>query len=898
MPTFRRKRVVLVEPSAALLHAAKTRPEKEVYYLAQTGEIFETYEEYAARLSFYKLKHFQCEVSGKSNLDYFQALDSEAQEARTMHSRFPEQLKPAILKAVQWQVMGRLDHLVEAVYERFKDRYFAGERVLVEIQGDKFLARIAQVFPPRPTSPIKNNYLPHKSPSMSRRSPGPEERPCHVVLGDLKIPVKDADIDDPAAYIYKVQIIEEESGKGADSRSDKKLSAKERDAREVNRQKWSGSIMEVRCNELSRDRLSFSKSILRRFIRDCVDRDAAVASPWTVKPSIAERYGVSSEMPEETRKGVDAIKRKESDKRRKVFDDKEGPPSKKRKSEEGPDAVPPLPVPSPVKVEEVKKEKKKPIRYPTEDLDIRLTDKEIKSGMKVRRPTPSRSTLPFGEDPAAFEGFLMSYNFLCVYGQILHLSAFTLDDYEHALRHSLQHPVQLIYEIHSTLIYNLRTVPFERHSAVVSLLNSKDAEPERCLGVTIDQLTAAMADIGNNWERVPLRHSEQREGWEDALVGCLKDHATTSDFPRLREILTRLLFAPDISIDSPSSGESPSAASSPPPTTLSVPSTPQERYHTLPPADKIAILSFMCGLAVSSKTIHAHMEACEESLTALRKEKIEVNRTKKQLLEDMATLLGEAQEVVESAEANGGEQSDHPPSASEESEAVASRKKPKKKAQGGSAKQREAARAKMTAAKQALAERRRLDEEVNKLERRLEGIEREFRKLFGAIRVKPMGRDRFYNRVWWFDGMGSASLLGSGGSVQYGTGRVFVQGPSEFDVLLLEKVEGDLAARRRDEEGEEGVLGVGQWAVYENVDEVEQFIAWLNPKGVRELALKNAMTKWWTHIAPGMRKRAADLETHAKLPDARRSQRKSGGIGELGREPYMQWINRRASSGA
>jgi bromodomain adjacent to zinc finger domain protein 1A len=27
--------------------------------------------------------------------------------------------------------MGRLDHLVEAVYERFKDRYFVGESALL-----------------------------------------------------------------------------------------------------------------------------------------------------------------------------------------------------------------------------------------------------------------------------------------------------------------------------------------------------------------------------------------------------------------------------------------------------------------------------------------------------------------------------------------------------------------------------------------------------------------------------------------------------------------------------------------------------------------------------------------------------------------------------------------------
>jgi hypothetical protein len=128
MPTCRRKRVVLTEPSDALLQAAASDPPREVYYLQQTGEIFESYEyvssffysyspsflspfirAYAARMSFYRLKQFQCEVTGKSGLDYFQALDSERQEARTLHSRFSEPLKPAVLKAVQWR-MSQLYH--------------------------------------------------------------------------------------------------------------------------------------------------------------------------------------------------------------------------------------------------------------------------------------------------------------------------------------------------------------------------------------------------------------------------------------------------------------------------------------------------------------------------------------------------------------------------------------------------------------------------------------------------------------------------------------------------------------------------------------------------------------------------------------------------------------------
>ena len=137
------------------------------------------------------------------------------------------------------------------------------------------------------------------------------------------------------------------------------------------------------------------------------------------------------------------------------------------------------------------------------------------------------------------------------------------------------------------------------------------------------------------------------------------------------------------------------------------------------------------------------------------------------------------------------------------------------------AKQREAARAKAASVKQAIAEHRRLDEEVNKLERRLEGIEREFRQLLGSVRVKPMGKDRFYNRIWWFDGMGSASLHGSGGIVQYGTGRLFIQGPSVFDQEILDRRDqGDVHVRRLEEEGEEEMLGVGEWAVYTDLEEV------------------------------------------------------------------------------
>lgn len=897
MPTCRRKRVVLTEPSSHLLDAAKSDPHRKVFYLETTGEVFDTYEEYAARMSFYRLKQFQCEVTGKSGLDYFQALASERHEARTLHSRFPEPLKAAVLKSVQWQVIGRLDHLVEAVFDRFKDRYFKDEKIIVDLAGVRYLARIDRVYPPKFSDPkVRDSFK--NAPANAL-----EKEELHVAGCDLGMSLEEANqLDNPELYYYWCLLLEMDKEKGHEKGKGKAVDKSD---------KLLGSLVEVRCPMMSRDRLAFSKSILRRFIRDCVDRDPAVASPWTVKPTIAKRFGVDSQMPEETREHVEDVRKGEIDKRKKVWEDKEGPPSKKHKKmtaaqeerankaalrEEKKDRDR-LDKQQQAKDEAerlaAEKKKKKPVRYPTEDLDITITDKDRKAGVKITRPHANRAILPFSETPGTFESFLLAWNFLVVYGHPLHLSSFTLDEFEAAIRHSIpEMPCSLLGEVHSTLVYNLRTVPFVRHGALLSFLKYKDdqfekgEEDDTCHGVTVDQLMAAMADVGNNWERVPLRFSEGRDGWEEAVVGCLKDHANLNNFPRIREVMTKLLFAPEMGDDTVGSS---SRATTPTTYSLSVPASPRERYYCLPMEDRIAILSFMCNLAISSKAIHVHMESCEEQLTALRKEKIEVNRQKKAYIEEMNNLLGETKDA-------GSASASATPGASGEDVDMADLELLEgPKSVTSHSKDREAARAKQASQKQALAEHRRLDEEVNKIERRLEGIERDFRKLLGAVRVKPLGRDRFYNRVWWFDGMGAASLVGIGGNTQYGTGRIFIQGPSEFDMEILKQREKEgIASRRVEEEGEYGVLKSNEWAVYSELEELEELVAWLNPKGHRDLALKNALTKWWPHITAGMKKRIADANAKAQLPDARRSSRTKGAGIDVAREPYMEWVNRKA----
>jgi bromodomain adjacent to zinc finger domain protein 1A len=152
-------------------------------------------------------------------------------------------------------------------------------------------------------------------------------------------------------------------------------------------------------------------------------------------------------MPEETKSHVEDVRKGEIDKRKKAWEDKEGPPTKKQKKmtaaqEEKGNAISQVLSKRSLiylcaaekKEKEAKekaekqrlakeeaerlaaeKKKKKPIRYPTEDLDIQVSDKDKKAGAKVQRPLASRA-LPFNENPSVFESFLLAWNFLVVYG--------------------------------------------------------------------------------------------------------------------------------------------------------------------------------------------------------------------------------------------------------------------------------------------------------------------------------------------------------------------------------------------------------------------------------------------------------------------------------------------------
>lgn len=91
---------------------------------------------------------WSCCLTGKSNLTYAEALESE-ENARRMLSRFPVELKvPVLFVASKTKRTGFLD-MAEDVFLFVKDRYFVGESVESASSGYKWKdARVIEVIPP------------------------------------------------------------------------------------------------------------------------------------------------------------------------------------------------------------------------------------------------------------------------------------------------------------------------------------------------------------------------------------------------------------------------------------------------------------------------------------------------------------------------------------------------------------------------------------------------------------------------------------------------------------------------------------------------------------------------------------------------------------------------------
>ncbi|KAI5963095.1 uncharacterized protein KGF55_002887 [Candida pseudojiufengensis] len=127
MVLYKRKQVPFIPPPPT-----PTDLTQEVWVIPNTKEWFLTYEEFLTRLDFYNKRKFVCEITGNSCLTYFEALTSELNEKKELDKNFPENLREHILRYLQFNRISRLDQLVDKVYQIFKNDYFPGEMVFLK----------------------------------------------------------------------------------------------------------------------------------------------------------------------------------------------------------------------------------------------------------------------------------------------------------------------------------------------------------------------------------------------------------------------------------------------------------------------------------------------------------------------------------------------------------------------------------------------------------------------------------------------------------------------------------------------------------------------------------------------------------------------------------------------
>lgn len=137
-------------------------------------------------------------------------------------------------------------------------------------------------------------------------------------------------------------------------------------------------------------------------------------------------------------------------------------------------------------------------------------------------------------------------------------------------------------------------------------------------------------------------------------------------------------------------------------------------------------------------------------------------------------------------------------------------------------------------------------------------------------RTRVLGKDRFWNRYYWFErnGMPYGGLPNSStAEAGYANGCIWIQGPDDLEregyIDMKQEWEDEYRAkfnmtvpeRKKMEEGPTNVFTAHQWGFYEDSESVEGLISWLDTRGCNEMKLKKELLLYRERITRNMNKR-------------------------------------------
>ncbi|SZF06086.1 unnamed protein product [Blumeria hordei] len=912
MVLFKRKPVQYLSPPKV------ENDETEVWEIKQTGEIFIDYNSYLARMDFYKQRRFICQITGHSGLSYFEALKSELAGAQVVEEAFPEALKGPILRRVQLQTISRIDTLVDLIYEEFRADYYPGEAVTVHVMTGEKLTGIV-----RDKSSFGAKILPDgtKNPSFSRYFVSLDGRLDEEAVVDDTHISRDRKIFTKQvlrSFIRKTVIREAWNGAPWLVRNDV---AKQYhiDVRVPPHLRYENKSTEKKSKSNNSKNSSGKSGTLDNNTENSGLTDPIIKlKPKAKCQKLNQQNGCLIPKSKNKTKTLVCRTSKESQQSlnsvRKISTSS-SPPQESQNTEIAPTAAP-----RDLNISTSHPNLAPPVvKYPIEDLCLspRL-DRPTRPPLKFLTDDYSTSETSSKEKNKKIltesVGLLLeTWVFLNIYCEILILDSFTFDDFLEAMKFSsLDKECQLLTEIHCAALKMLVAsdieggdilVPLpgmgkdEGESADESISTSTNVESEPELKVRSTRRTyqkidippegkishrAAEMQIGFNWIDRLRKRDFKYGGWQIVVIGLLYQ---LSKSPRHADVCETLLkqLAP-LERD---------------PT----PETARRQYALLNVNHRVQVLEIICTFLANTKAARAYMEECSEQMTCFRKEKIQWQRDRKQYLEELRMLFDERKllspldsslspsgintisVIVESKE-NVGSIPDEIADTEDESKEVRSlrsgqdqimQRKRNREAQREKKKKVELEAILSNNAKKSAKlakDIQKKQELITKCENEIATLDNDLREA-DCPRVRILGKDRFYNRYYWFErnGMPYGGLpTSSTAHAKYANGRLWVQGPDEIEregfIDLGPELQGNykdkygmtVPERKNLEEGPTSVYNAHQWGYYEDADSLNSLITWLDTRGINELKLHKELKLYHDQISYNMKRRSEYLQ--------------------------------------
>ncbi|KAH8889587.1 hypothetical protein GQ53DRAFT_220478 [Thozetella sp. PMI_491] len=903
--------------------------DQEVWYIEKTGEVFDKYEHYLTRLDFYNQPRFICTITGHSGMNFFDALESEMVGAREVEQAFPEALKGPVLRRVQFQTTSRIDALVDSVYDEFKGDYYPGEAVTVHVGGERLRGIVrdktrfgSKVLPDGTlTQPFSRYFV-----SLEDR----EEEEAVVddahIFRDRNMFTKSVlrsfikktvtrEAWNGAPWLVKNDVAEQyriDTRVPPHLRYDTKLlerkqmqAAKRMSLPDLNGTNSSpNGNGPLRLPELKPAPKSHKSKALQA-MQAQKGKSSVLAPPEPGQFAAMPIPGNPFQFPIQFRNNGTA------------------PPAPLSYAQPDP---PPPPPPPKYPIEDLQLEPRGRVRP---QLKFLCKDPPVQvSGEEIKVPW-SDALLMKSVGP-----LLETWDTLNVYCEIFKLDSFTFDDFVEAMQVASEEvPVQLFDEVHCAVLKILVSSEADGGKVQIQLpeleseedededededdeeatpepepqptgratrgslakleaerLAAEAAQAEKEMQEALDAPKHRAEELLEDYDWIErLRKRELHNGeWQLIMVGLLHQLSKADRHKENCEELLEELVPKDVE-----------------PTRETV----CQHYARLDINHRAQALQIICMLTAETKAIRGYMEDCSEQMTAYRKEKIEWQRQRKQGLEELKTLNDQRKILLpdnmppspppESAKTNGdakvsdGEEltadaSDEAADTEEEApvnrklrrgqDRAAERKRKEKEEQ----KRKEEAEAAAKLPKQSkqflkvLKDIQKKEDAIKKCEEEIAVIDNDLREA-DCPRTRVLGKDRFWNRYYWFErnGMPYAGLPDSStASAEYANGCLWVQGPdeleregyidmpSEYQNEYKAKFNMTVPERKKIEEGSTSVFNARQWGYYSEPEQVLALIDWLDPRGYNELKLRKELVNYRERIMKHMENRKAYLAT-------------------------------------